>query len=615
MAAVFPISVDPTAQQIPFNIGLNSSCGVYVKDSTTRYTIGKALNNDVGDVLITVYKSTNQGQDGSWNLMDADNAPSAGGGQAASACLNGAVIRVVVFNENTSSVALYEFNTATDTWGALIASATTPPNSSSNGANFCAQLGSTLYAVGQWNDVPGSSPAVAGTGLLTFASGSWSGYTAFDAPPFTFQTGMAANALIVTTTRVHCILSCGGSDGVEDLDALFQSNITTSGTAITKIGGTEGFFGELVGSIPCVGCSNGPGVFMAFTGLGSSITDELFKIAYSTAVDADTLAFTEFSIIDPTGEVDGVEVQQIGCTFINPSFILFYDVEDDNTDPVTSTFFFAVGPVSTEIGVINQSAGTGFVSASPTGLTFPYAISFSGGSLDYWEEASVAPPVVTATITKAVGGGASYFPRVLNKSLLLAQIARVYATPLGLRDFPPLSSFFLFPNDFDLCLSRELALYGTIDRLAMSCARKPECFLQSERDWLDSPPGWRTFNPVKAIALPDPAAGDVTVLAFRVPYGYDGVITAQYHGYTAGFTEGSGDIVWRVSADGRYLRGMGDMELTIGNPKQLSPVYGGLQLRSGNLVKYTVSAPNVTGLLPPGGNVLAGLHGFFYPRM
>lgn len=117
--------------------------------------------------------------------------------------------------------------------------------------------------------------------------------------------------------------------------------------------------------------------------------------------------------------------------------------------------------------------------------------------------------------------------------------------------------------------------------------------------------------------LPASSDGDVVVVSMRVPYGYDGVITAQFHGYTQGFTEGSGDLEWRVRADGRYLRDCGDMQVTIGSPKQLSPIYGGLQLRSGNLVEYVVSAPNLSGLLPPPGtgNILAGLHGIFYPRM
>jgi hypothetical protein len=270
-----------------------------------------------------------------------------------------------------------------------------------------------------------------------------------------------------------------------------------------------------------------------------------------------------------------------------------------------------VNSLVVSVGGSEVSGGSGGVTQFSLGNTGAGTGAFFSGF------GSPPPPPPAPLIPQSVGGGAQYFPRHFNKSFLRASIARIYGQGwVSIRDNPSLSSFFLFPNQDDLCLSREFQLYNLIDREAMSCAKKPECFLQNERDWLDCPPGWRTFNPVKALPLPDPISGDVVLFSFRVPYGYDGVITAQYHGYTLGFTQGAGDIIWRVRADGRYLRDCGDMLLSIGSPKQLSPVYGGLQLRSGNLVEYIVSAPNTSGLLPPPGtgNILAGLHGFFYPR-
>lgn len=234
------------------------------------------------------------------------------------------------------------------------------------------------------------------------------------------------------------------------------------------------------------------------------------------------------------------------------------------------------------------------------------------------------PPTPGVSNTPA-GGGGIYFPRYFNKTLLHQQLYRNFVgrpavSPdlIGVdQNIVPLSSFFLFPNDIDLCLHREWYLFDNIDPNALSCARKPECFCgAAELEWVEPPPGSRVFNPSGGIPLPNTTDENVIVLRFRVPVGYDGIITAQYNEFTQPWTEGSGDLVWRVRVDGRYLRDCGNILFTLGSSVDLSPIYGGLQLRSGNLVEYVVSAPNTSGSLPlPGvGNILAGLHGWFYPR-
>ena len=234
------------------------------------------------------------------------------------------------------------------------------------------------------------------------------------------------------------------------------------------------------------------------------------------------------------------------------------------------------------------------------------------------------PPPPPVVVPKPVQGGGSYFPRFVNKTLLHAQVARIVGPVNQInayREFAPLSWLADYPNDNDVCLSREWRLYNRIDRTALSCARKPDCFSGEEgaRPWVEPPPGAVTFNPDKAIPLPAPAAVDVVVMSFRVPIGYDGIILAQYHAYRGQgtFVEASGDIIWRVRVNGRYLRDMGNMQLSIGSPQTLSPCPGGLWVLSGNLVEYVVSAPNGSGSLPlPGqGFILAGLHGWFFPRI
>lgn len=136
------------------------------------------------------------------------------------------------------------------------------------------------------------------------------------------------------------------------------------------------------------------------------------------------------------------------------------------------------------------------------------------------------------------------------------------------------------------------------------------------------PHGSIPFNPQGAIPLPTAASGDVTVLSITVPLGYDGVILGQYNDYVPSpqgapnlFEQGGGDIEWRVSADGRWVKDCGRILVTLGKADSLSTIHGGILLRSRNVVKYVVYAPNGSGVLTPGvGNIACGLHGYFWPR-
>ena len=139
------------------------------------------------------------------------------------------------------------------------------------------------------------------------------------------------------------------------------------------------------------------------------------------------------------------------------------------------------------------------------------------------------------------------------------------------------------------------------------------------------PYGALTFNELKAIPLPAPAAGEVVLFTFPVPIGYDGIITGQSNGYinagSGAFFEGSGDIVWRIAVNNntgaqRYLKDCGAILVSLGQLKNYQTVPGGMRLYSGNLVTVVVTCPNTSGSLPPAGTgqVFAGLHGWFWNR-
>lgn len=190
-------------------------------------------------------------------------------------------------------------------------------------------------------------------------------------------------------------------------------------------------------------------------------------------------------------------------------------------------------------------------------------------------------------------------------------------------------------NFFNACLGREYLLYKEIDRELLKCGVKPHCFCIDERDWggnfseheevpMGPPEGAIAFNPTGQIHLPTPASGDNTIFTFRVPWGYDGVILGQSHGYygvvssppvPGNFVEGSGDIIWRLSIASRFGRDCGQMLVSLGSIRNMSPIAGGLQIRSENVIQYIVAAPNTSGALTPGlGDIVAGIHGWMWPR-
>lgn len=145
-----------------------------------------------------------------------------------------------------------------------------------------------------------------------------------------------------------------------------------------------------------------------------------------------------------------------------------------------------------------------------------------------------------------------------------------------------------------------------------------ECESGLPDTWAYVPPDMMVFNPVKGIPLPAAGAGDITIFSVQVPDGYDGIILAHFHSVQlpsgSQFLEGSGDLAWRLSADGRYLRDMGNMLEQQGQPRFYDPVPGGFYVRTKNTIVYTVSNANVSGTLPATGQIVAGLHGWFFPR-
>lgn len=132
----------------------------------------------------------------------------------------------------------------------------------------------------------------------------------------------------------------------------------------------------------------------------------------------------------------------------------------------------------------------------------------------------------------------------------------------------------------------------------------------------------RNFAPAEAepldlfayIALPAAPSGDVSIFNFQVPDGRNGIITKVSNVYIGpGFTEGSGDLTWRILIDGGGPPGLNTYGAILGSLGAMaSPteIPGGFRIFEHQVVNFVVN----NAVLPAGGAyVAARLMGYLYP--
>lgn len=170
----------------------------------------------------------------------------------------------------------------------------------------------------------------------------------------------------------------------------------------------------------------------------------------------------------------------------------------------------------------------------------------------------------------------------------------------------------LVPNRFDAALGRELEAHRR--NLPKRACCEPEILWNVQR--VRIPDHGIPFRKTAAIPTPLAISGDVEVLNFQVPAGYDGILAAVFHLYTGpGFLEGGGDLVWRIVVNRVYAKHLGNVLFTLGGLRMPCPLDGGVQLQSGQHVRYIVNAPNLSGgILPLASQILCGMEGLFYAR-
>lgn len=170
----------------------------------------------------------------------------------------------------------------------------------------------------------------------------------------------------------------------------------------------------------------------------------------------------------------------------------------------------------------------------------------------------------------------------------------------------------LIPNHFDKCLVHDLLLH------LHAGPRKACCRDLIYYDIINvrAPAASIPFRKVAGIPTPLAAAGDVVVLDFQVPSGYDGLVAGCFNIYTGpGFLEGGGDIEWRILINKVYAVQLGQILVTLGSRAQAYPIDGGIQIQSGQRIRYIVNVPNLSGgILPINSQIVCGLEGLFYAR-
>lgn len=130
--------------------------------------------------------------------------------------------------------------------------------------------------------------------------------------------------------------------------------------------------------------------------------------------------------------------------------------------------------------------------------------------------------------------------------------------------------------------------------------------------WDVAPPGSQPFDFHAGVVVPAAGSAVVVVLSFQVPSGYNGVILGLSHVLDGpGFSQGSGDLVWRLRVDRQYVRNYGNLTVSFGSIEQPRPVAGGILLRSSQTVYYEfLNVAYAAGAA----RSLVSVQGYFWPQ-
>jgi hypothetical protein len=133
----------------------------------------------------------------------------------------------------------------------------------------------------------------------------------------------------------------------------------------------------------------------------------------------------------------------------------------------------------------------------------------------------------------------------------------------GPRNMPPLSFTDLDPTEL-VAQATMQQLIQVLENIAAVNARLST--LVQKAAYLEMPPDGTPFNEAAYVMIPAIGAS-ATILSFQVPGGKNGTIKWIGNNYVgSGFTEGTGDLVWQLQADGQPIRNMQRIVGSLGSP-------------------------------------------------
>jgi hypothetical protein len=131
--------------------------------------------------------------------------------------------------------------------------------------------------------------------------------------------------------------------------------------------------------------------------------------------------------------------------------------------------------------------------------------------------------------------------------------------------------------------------------------------------WLYPPSQWENVDQLNYVAMPAVGA-DATIITFQVPTGRNGVIQKVANNFVgAGWTEGSGDLVWRILVDGATPPGANSYQNILGSLGSPANPVGISGFRIFENQVLTLIAHN-NALVVAGQLVGGRLVGYLYPR-
>jgi hypothetical protein len=134
----------------------------------------------------------------------------------------------------------------------------------------------------------------------------------------------------------------------------------------------------------------------------------------------------------------------------------------------------------------------------------------------------------------------------------------------------------------------------------------------SSYPWIFPPSGFQAFDTPGYIPMPAMGSGDVAIVSFTVPTGWDGVIKRFSANQTGpGFVQGSGALIFRVTVNGQAVRGYDTLLTELGSI-QTPRVTDGILISAGDVVELVINNASYAGI--GAAFVVATLAGYFWPN-